>query len=205
MSYVTLLAGRIENWRLGASGDNLRSSPYFRMQADSPTFNRLSAAMYDVFFSKLTNMGRLVPDNHRTLADVFKEKIYGTDKYLVSAEIIAYLKWLIYVAAFKDRGNVAHELFNIKEFAYLNKPSSARWRSFFCAELLEWYIEFPSFKKRKNRSRGVPIQEAVEVDCAFKDVDGFNDPWEHLNRAAPPAAAAAAAANSAAGGGGGLA
>ena len=31
-----------------------------------------------------------------------------SDKYLVSAEIVAYLKWLIYIAAFKERGNLGH-------------------------------------------------------------------------------------------------
>ena len=37
-------------------------------------------------FSKLTN---IVPG-----------EIHDTDKFLVSAELISYLKWLIYVAAF---------------------------------------------------------------------------------------------------------
>ena len=29
--------------------------------------------------------------------------MHGTDKFLVSAELISYIKWLIYVAAFKER------------------------------------------------------------------------------------------------------
>ena len=59
----------------------------------------------------MTNMGCLIPSPSRTPKDIFKEKIHGTEKYLVSAELIAYLKWLIYVAAFKDRGNVNHVRF----------------------------------------------------------------------------------------------
>ena len=188
----------------------MRSPPYFRMHADSPNFNRLFAAMYDVFFSKLTNMGRLVPDNHRTLADVFKEKIYGTDKYLVSAEIIAYLKWLIYVAAFKDRGNVAHELFYNKELGFLKKPSSAQWRAQLYKALEGWYNDFKPSRKRKSVARAANSEDVVDVDRVFKHVDNFDDnPWGAdagpaddgplAGRARAPAAAAAVAA--AAGGG----
>ena len=52
----------------------------------------------------MINMGYLIPSPSRTLKEIFKEKIHGTEKYLVSAELIAYLKWLIYEADFKDRG-----------------------------------------------------------------------------------------------------
>ena len=189
------LAGRIENWRLGADGDDLLARPYFTQHADSPNFNRLFAALYDAFFSKLTKMAQLTPSPGRTITDVFLEKIHGSDKYLVSAEIVAYLKWLIYIAAFKERGNVAHEVFYNTELAYLKKPENGRWRSFLCAELLEWYKEFPPSKKRKSRSSGQPIVEIVEVTRVMKNVDGFVDPLEHLNGAPPPAA----------GGGGGAA
>ena len=118
------MAGRIENWRLGPGEDDLRASPYFTKHADPPPFNRLFAALYDLIFTKMTNMGYLIPSPSRTLKEIFKEKIHGTEKYLVSSELIAYLKWLIYVAAFKDRGNVDHLLFYNKELAYLNHPSN---------------------------------------------------------------------------------
>jgi hypothetical protein len=82
------LAGRIENWRLAGSDevDNLRASPYYTKAANSPKFNKLFAALYDLMFSKLTNMGYLIPSPTRTLKEIFQEKIYGTDKFLVSAE-----------------------------------------------------------------------------------------------------------------------
>ena len=92
-TYSTLLAGRIENWRLGADGDDLRASPYFTKRPDSPPFNRLFAALYDLIFTKMTNMGYLIPSPTRTLKEIFKEKIHGTERFLVSAELIAYLKW----------------------------------------------------------------------------------------------------------------
>ena len=57
------LAGSIENWRLGPDGDDfyfiLRARPYFTQHAESPNFNRLFAALYDVSFSKLTKMGQV--------------------------------------------------------------------------------------------------------------------------------------------------
>ena len=74
---------------------------------------------------------------HYPGTEVFGEKIHGSDKYLVSAEIVAYLKWLIYIAAFKERGNLGHEVFYSTELAFLKKPANVQWRSFLCAELLE--------------------------------------------------------------------
>ena len=39
--------------------DDLRARPYFTQHAESPNFSRLFAALYDVFFSKLTKMGQV--------------------------------------------------------------------------------------------------------------------------------------------------
>ena len=129
---------------------------------------------------------------HYPGTEVFGEKIHGSDKYLVSAEIVAYLKWLIYIAAFKEHGNLGHEVFYCTELVFLNKPANAQWRSFLCAELLEWYKEFLPSKKRSLRSRSScrQIVENVEVDLVLKNVDGFvdSDPLDFLNGAPPPAA-----------------
>ena len=72
----------------------------------------------------------------------------------------------------------------------MKKPANARWRSFLCAELLEWYKEFQPSKKRKSRFSGRPIVENlnVEVDRVLKNVDGFVDPLDFVNGAPPPAA-----------------
>ena len=67
--------------------------------------------MYDLLLSKMTNMGYLIPTPSSSLKEIVQEKIHGTDKYLVSAELIAYIKWLVYLAPFKDRSNVDHEVF----------------------------------------------------------------------------------------------
>jgi len=205
-----LFIGRIENWRLGAAEDDLRTSPYFAQHVNSPPFNWLFAALYDLIFTKMTNMGYLIPSPSRTLKEIFKEKIHGTEKYLVSSELIAYLKWLIYVAAFKDRGNVDHLLFYNKELAYLNHPSNKRWRGFLYTALDAWYSEFKPSKKRKGRSSGGAGAEAIVVDGdrRFLDnIDDFPDPLDDDDDAPHPAgvalaAAAALAAEAQAAGGG---
>jgi hypothetical protein len=74
------------------------------VQRSSPNFNKLFAlfaALYDVIFSKLTKMGRLIPGAGCTFEDIFKEKIPGTEQHPISEELITNLSWLIYVAAFK--------------------------------------------------------------------------------------------------------
>ena len=195
---VALLAGRIENWRLGPGGDNLRAAPYYTEHDDSPNFNRLFAAIYDIFFTKLTNMGRLIPSPGRTIKDIFKEKIYGTDKYLVSAELIVYLKWLIYVAAFKDRSNVQHEVFYRQELAMFK--DGEQWRSQLYVQLEAWYKDYQPSRRRKSNTREVTAMDVVAVR-RFKQMDEFVDqladdvaaPAAAAAAAGPPAAAAAAA------------
>ena len=49
---------------------------------------------------------------------------HGTEKFPVSEDLIAYLKWLIYVAAFKDGGNADHVAFYNKEVAFLSHPDN---------------------------------------------------------------------------------
>ena len=81
----------------------MRSPPFFKRQQDSPHFNQLFAGLYDLIFGGLTNMGRVIPSRERTLLEIFAEKVPGTEEHLISAELIAYLKWFIYVAAYEDR------------------------------------------------------------------------------------------------------
>ena len=189
------MAGRIENWRLGADGDDLRASPYFTKHPDSPPFNKLFAALYDLIFTKMTNMGYLIPSPTRTLKEIFKEKIHGTERFLVSAELIAYLKWLIYVGLFKDRTNVEHVIFYNKEVAFLNLPGNARWRGLLYTGLDAWYAEFKATKKRARKSTG-KVTDGVGIDenRPFINVDNFDDPLADGAPAAGVALAAAAAA-----------
>jgi hypothetical protein len=57
LAYVPLLAGSIENWRLGCDEvDDLLASLYYTKSPDSPKFNKLFATLYNLMFSKLTNL-----------------------------------------------------------------------------------------------------------------------------------------------------
>ena len=50
-SYVPLLAGSIKNWRLPVAGDkvdDLLASPYYTKSPNSPKFNKLFAALYNL-------------------------------------------------------------------------------------------------------------------------------------------------------------
>ena len=191
-----MLAGNIENWRLGADGDDLRAAPYYTSTPESPNFNRLFAAIYDIFFSKLVNLGRLIPTTGRSLRDIFKEKIPGTDKHLVSAELIAYLKWLIFVAAFKDRSNLAHEAFYQRTLNKIN--NSKQWRGQLFLAVEAWYKDFqPNKRRRSNRPRanGEAVNDAGD---SYKDIDQFVDPLDEGEARANAAAAGAEGAGRAA-------
>jgi len=209
---LALCAESIENWRLGPGGDDVRTSPYFTPRDDSPNYNQLFAALYDVIFSKLTKMGRLIPSPGRSLKDIFKEKVAGTpERHLISEELIAYLHWIIYVAAFKNRAGLFHEVFYNTKVAYLRSAGS-RWRSELYIQLDAWYQRYPPGKKRSRSSAGKIVEEVGDFVRAFKvvDADEFVDPLAEPPQvvgreggAAAAALASAAAAAIAAGGGGG--
>ena len=147
-------------------------------------------------FSKLTNMGYLVPSPTRTLKEIFQEKFHGTDKFLVSAELIGYLKWLIYVAAFKDHTGLNHEELYSKEVAFLSNPNNKQWRGHLFKALEAWYTKFKPTKKRARKSAG-KAADGVGIDehRPFINADNFDDPLED---GAPPAGVALAAAAAAA-------
>jgi hypothetical protein len=166
--------------------------------------------VYDLLLSKMTNMGYLIPSPSSSLKEIFQEKIPGNDRYLVSAELIAYIKWLVYLAPFKDRSSVDHAEFFNKQVALLNHEDNQHWRRFLYKELDAWYTDFKPTKKRKGRSVG-RTSTVVDVDpdeiFIGSNLDGFDDdPWK--DDSPPPGsgaafgALAAAAADAAAGGGG---
>jgi hypothetical protein len=186
------LAGRIENWRLGPNGDDLRTAPFFTDHDDSPNFNKLFAALYDLIFGRMTNMGLMIPRSDRTLEQIFLEKVNGTDHDLVSPELVAYLKWLIYIAPYEQRNLVEHEKFYSQELAFLKDPKNAAWRVAFFDALEEWYSEHAPTKKRRSISRGV---ESVRVDVnrRFKNIDKYDGRQIGARAAAADADADAAA------------
>ena len=61
LAYVPLLAGHIENWRLGCyKFDDLMAIPYYTKSPHCPKLNKLFSALYNLIFSKLANIGYLV-------------------------------------------------------------------------------------------------------------------------------------------------
>ena len=91
-------------------GYDLRVALYYTKTNESPILNQLFAALYDLILCRITKMSSLAPSPGRTLDAIFDEKIpkinpadeKEREKFVVSPELIAYLKWLIYTAAFKD-------------------------------------------------------------------------------------------------------
>ncbi len=66
--------------------------------------------------------------------------------------IIAYLKWLIYLAPSMDCSSVDHVVFFNKQVALLNHPDNQYGRTFLYKELDAWYTKFKPMKKHKGRS-----------------------------------------------------
>jgi hypothetical protein len=152
-------------------------------------------------------MSYVIPSHNSALKQIFLEKVPGTDQDLVGPQLIAYLKWLIYVSAFDDRSLVAHDEFYQKQVLRFQNPANYRmWRSLLFKELEEWYTKHPpSSKKRKSTGGASQITDIV-VDEEFFPVDNYIDFLDNPEsgagtaggaRAGPsPAAAAAAAAGS---------
>ena len=197
------MPGRIENWRLGPDGDDLRSAPFFDETAKFPNVNRLFAALYDLIFSKLTNMGHVIPSQNRALKEIFKDKVPGMardkdhDLQVISPELIAYLKWLIYVAAYEDRSLVEHEQFYQDQVAFYRNPAYYKiWRSLLYQELHAWYQEHPRSSK-KRKSCGKASGHVAVVNRTFQHMDDFVDLLDDdggAGGARAPAAGAALAA-----------
>ena len=130
-------AGQINHLNLGTAAavrDDLTKQPFFSPKLSSPPMNLLFAALYYLVFSRLTRMGYLVPDSTRTIQDIFDEKVYGTDMYLVSKETIAYLKGLIYLSLYPSKGDIAHSEFYEDELEILRHPENSCWRLALCKE-----------------------------------------------------------------------
>ena len=143
----------------------------------------------------MTNMGLVIPSRDRTLKQIFKDKVAGTDHDLVSAELIAYLKWLIYVAAYEDRSQVDHVKFYNDELIFLQHPNNRQWRGRLYIALEEWYSEHPPTKKRRSNIGGAERPTAYNMNRPFLNIDDFVDPLaDNAAAAIPPSASSAAAA-----------
>jgi hypothetical protein len=165
------LTGNLAYWKLGPdTTDNLRVAPFFTSTGDEMPFNQLFAAAYDLILCRCERMGHLAPSPERDIKAIFKEKVFGTECFLVSAETIAYLKWLIYTAVFKDGeqrdkvgGELGHALYYLKELQTLQDPDNQHWRVALRRELEAWYAAHPPIGKRR-KSQG---PSTIAVDPAL--------------------------------------
>ena len=116
---IVLFAGKIGQWRLpgdpargsdiDAPGDDLTQGPYFVETNKSPPINLLFETLFDLIICRTSKMGLGIPcaSEGLDLDAIFAEKVPMAkgderEKWLVCAEILAYLKYLVYSAAFKD-------------------------------------------------------------------------------------------------------
>ena len=127
MIFIIISAGVIRRWKLPslAAGydkapvdDDPRRAQYESNDAEhdeSPFFNQLFAAMYDLILCSIPKLGLLTSTPGRSIAEIFEEEIpnFGEndweERYLVSPELIAYLQWLIYSAQYKSQDQGARE------------------------------------------------------------------------------------------------
>ena len=132
----------------------------------------------------------------------------------MSAETIAYLKWLIFVALFKDSSHRDktdgtewdHSKYYAMELATLNDPGNTRWRALLRRVLQKWYTAHPSKPAGKRRSSsGTDQYNKIQAKKQFLDdfVESDDDARPTVDAGAVAALAAAAAAAAVEGGSGG--
>jgi hypothetical protein len=176
---LTIPAGQIRRWKLAGqhgapADDDLRQAPFHVPHASAPFFNQLFAALYDLIFSGVTKVGLLVPGPGRTIQDIFAEKITTGDdgnkkKWLVSAELIAYLQWLIYTAPFKSpeqgaRG-VVHAKYYIDWVASFTAPGKEKaYRKELQKALEIWYEKHPATKASKRKRSSAATSPSIIVE-----------------------------------------
>jgi len=207
------LTGNLSYWKLGQ--DKLRVAPFYTETGDELPFNQLFAAAYDLILCRCERMGYLAPSPERDIKAIFMEKVFGTERFLVSEETIAYLKWLIYTSVFKDSeqrdkvgGELGHVLYYQRELQTLQHQDNKYWRTALRRELEKWYAAHPPVGRRR-KSQGPStfvLDPAVTKKWGkaqmFVDSDAdeeLEDPNEAVaaGRALSAVAGAAAAAASA--------
>ena len=194
-----MFAGWFSSWRLGPEGDDLKAAPFYIDTPQSPQFNQIFAAAYDLILCRCERMSLLAPTSHRNIKTIFNEKVHGTDTPLVSAETIAYLKWLIYVAMFKDANqrdktegtDWDHSRYYALELATLNDAGNSQWRGQLRRELEKWYAAYPSKPTGKRRSSsGVDLSQTQKSKGKKEFINDFVESDDDNAGAAGPSAAA---------------
>ena len=187
-------------------GDDLRAAPYYTKTNESPVFNQLFAALYDLILCRITKMSSLAPSPGRTLEAIFQEKIPKINpadeteraKFVISPELIAYLKWLIYTAAFKDpnSGDRAgiHAKFYVDWVSEIITKEKG-YRKKLLEQLQIWYGKRQSTKKRGR--------DSIEPDLSklAPDTAVALDDWEQSASSGDDEASGAGARRGAGGAG----
>ena len=90
---------------------------------------------------------------------------FSGEGHLVSPEIIAYLKWLIYTAVFKEPLGEKRGAEHVKFYLDWKRIISAK-EDVFCKKLLEelkiWYPRFPASKKRGRSLLAASLRDSAE-------------------------------------------
>jgi lipase chaperone LimK len=146
-------------------------------------------------------MNFLAPAPGSTLEEIFQAKITKIDqqdtteceKLIISAKLIAYLKWLIYTAAFKDPSAGECGVLNNKFFTdWVQEIFSKEqgYSKFLLEELQIWYTKHPQAKKRGRNSieqglpRLVPGNVITLDDWELENDDDDDDAGSASGRAA---------------------
>ncbi len=178
---------------IDAPGDDLSKAPYFVETNGSPDLNLLFAALFDLIICRGTKMGLFVPSSQRNLDTIFADKVPQihddeVPKWLVSADILAYLKWLIYTAAFKEptlepRGSIHENFYKAWRRAFRSHEDIIRRK---LRKMLEvWYAKHPPTRKngRKSDFAEHSDEEQVPVIKIYHDSDDDTDRDDHQSSA----------------------
>ena len=157
-------------------GDNLKASPYYTETQDSPYINQLFAALYDLVLGRGTSMSIITPTAGRSLDDIWSLKVPQAKnvpekdaKWLVGPEIMAYLKYLVVAAPYKDPTAQPHgaelNLFYLRSLRTC-RTNEKVYRRKLKEQLEIWYAKFPITKKRNSSmafARGEDDVEEFEI------------------------------------------
>ena len=191
------LSGWIHRWK---SPPELRAAQYFVKTDDCPKMNQLFAGLYDLILCRITKMNFLAPAPGRTLQEIFQAKIPKIDpqdatereKMIIGPELIAYLKWLIYTAAFKDPSAGERGVPNIKFFTdWVQEIFSKEqgYRKLLLEELQIWYAKHQPAKKRGRDSIEQDLPRLVPGNViTLDDWELENDDDDDAGRASGRAA-----------------
>ena len=143
---------------IDAPGDDHSQGQYFVGNNKSPPINLLFAALFDLIVFRTTKIGLFVPcaREGRDLDAIFAKKVPKVkdderEKWLVGAKILAYLKYLIYSAAFKDptakpRGSIHTEFY--RGWCRTFRLNEELIRRMMKQQLKCWYAKHPPSNRR---------------------------------------------------------